>query len=339
MKRRLFLINFLNGLAGISVFPYRLSGSNIFFNNLTSTTKKISFGICSDVHQDLFPNVESRLEEFIKVANEKQVDFIIQLGDFCFPREENKNFMNIWNSFNGAKYHVLGNHDMDKCSKSEILEFWGVDNKKPFYSFDLNDFHFIVLDPNNIFKNGEYLPYENGNYFQEEGKINYLTPEQLDWLNEDLLKTLKPSIIFSHQPLNLTVSNRKKVLEILEINSRKIIACFSGHMHKNWHVVENSINHVQINSMCYLWVGDKYMYKGRFPNEIQEKYPNIKRMIPYRDSLYCFVEIDLELGVIQITGKSSEFIPPGPEQLGLVETGIFGPSSSIDSRTIKIDYW
>src|SRR5690606_28336190 len=102
-------------------------------------------------------------------------------------------------------------------------------------------------------------------------------------LNKDLLKTSKPSIIFSHQPLNQSVSNKKEVLEILENNSQKIIACFSGHMHKNWHVVENSINHIQINSMCYFWVGDKYMYEGRYPKEIEKKYSNLKRMIPYKD--------------------------------------------------------
>ena len=42
----------------------------------------------------------------------RKPDFIIQLGDFSLPRKQNQLFIDKWNSFNGPKYHVLGNHDM-----------------------------------------------------------------------------------------------------------------------------------------------------------------------------------------------------------------------------------
>lgn len=314
----------------------------ILFNNCKvqdryTDSNIVRFGVCTDVHHDLFPDTEDRLKEFIAEANNRKVDFIIQLGDFCFPYKENNNFLETWNKFKGNKYHVLGNHDMDKCTKEIILDFLGMDETKPYYSFDFKNFHFIVLDPNNIYKNGEYLPYEYGNYFKEEN-INYLTPEQLNWLKEDLNKTSKPCIIFSHQPLNYSVSNKKELFEIFDNPkySDKIIACFSGHLHKNWYVKENSINYFQINSMCYLWVGGEYMYESRYPDEVEKKYPNLKYMIPYRESLYAFVDIDIEQGILKITGKLSEFIPPGPTELGIKESGIFAPSPSIHSRIITI---
>lgn len=319
-----------------------LSGSLLFFNCKAEDSefdepgkKKVSFGICTDVHQDFFPNVEERLGQFIKASRDKEVDFIIQLGDFCYPKPENMDFRTTWDSFNGSRYHVLGNHDMEKCSKEEVLDFWGVDKTKYYYSFDVKDFHFIVLDPNNIYNNGEYTPYNNGNYSSAEN-INYLTPEQLNWLREDLAKTSKKTVIFSHQPFQI-FGNINEVLGVIdETNgSSKIITCFSGHNHSNWYTQEYGLNHVQINSMCFKYVGDKYIHETSFPDEVEVQYPLLKKMIAYKDALYCFVELDLENKEIRISGKKTVFIPPGPEELGYSKTGIAGFSTSIDSRIVK----
>ncbi len=59
----------------------------------------VSFGICTDVHKDLMHDADERLSKFINDMNQKQVDFTIQLGDFCRPYTYNDTFMNIWNSF------------------------------------------------------------------------------------------------------------------------------------------------------------------------------------------------------------------------------------------------
>ncbi|GGK41880.1 MULTISPECIES: hypothetical protein [Flavobacteriaceae] len=61
------------------------------------------------MHKELIPGVDERLETFINKANERKVDFIIQLGDFCMAEGKNRAFLNIWKSFEGRKYHVLGN--------------------------------------------------------------------------------------------------------------------------------------------------------------------------------------------------------------------------------------
>lgn len=334
MKRRSFLKNTAIGLTGAPL----LRDIPVLPGEKERRGSTVTFGLCTDTHQDIFPGVEDRLAEFIQAAKKRKVDFILQNGDFCFPSGTNGNFMSVWNSFPGLKYHVLGNHDMDRCSKDEAFDFFGAGTSQFYYSFEVKGFHFIVLDANYIYKNGRYIPYEKGNYFSNPGYINYLTPDQLDWLRKELAKTSKPVIIFSHQPLNLTVSNRGEVLKILrDANSggvKKVIACFSGHLHKNWHVVVDDIHHVQVNSMSYLWVGDRYSCETRYPTEVQAQYPYLKNMIPYKDALYAFVELDAGRREIRITGRSSGFIPPGPHELGIAEEGIYAPSASVDSRIL-----
>lgn len=117
--------------------------------------------------------------------------------------------------------------------------------------------------------------------------------------------------------------------------NKKIIASFSGHHHLNWFMVEDSVNFVQINSMCYWWGGDKYIYANRYTKEINEKYPLMKKMVPYKDPLYAIIELDLDSRKIKIRGIPSEFIPPTPQDLGYSGTDQFAPSPSIDSRVIN----
>ena len=67
-------------------------------------------------------------------------------GEFQ-PEERNRPFIDVWNRFSGSKYHVIGNHDLEKrYSRESVLSFWGA--KAPYYSFDQSGYHFVVLDGN-----------------------------------------------------------------------------------------------------------------------------------------------------------------------------------------------
>ena len=46
----------------------------------------------------------------------------------------------------------------DKYSKEEFVAGFGMPGR--YYSFDKGDFHFIVLDGNNLFDEGKYIPYQ-----------------------------------------------------------------------------------------------------------------------------------------------------------------------------------
>lgn len=51
---------------------------------------KIKFAIFSDLHYEHIPDGFQRLENFVSKAKEAEVDFVIELGDFCSPKDENK---------------------------------------------------------------------------------------------------------------------------------------------------------------------------------------------------------------------------------------------------------
>ncbi len=280
----------------------------------------IRFGVCADVHRDIMFDAGDRLQYFVDEMNKEKVDFIIQLGDFCFPKEENRTFVETWNSFNGPKYHVLGNHDMDISSKQEIMDFLDMENN--YYSFDLKGFHFTVLDPNFLIDSNAYIPYEKGNYFAHGSTRGNLPPEQLEWLKNDLKNSSHPVILFSHQPLSSTDSTKNvyQVRAILEkaneeAGFKKVIACFNGHTHTNDCKEINGIQYVQFNSMSYKWLGDKYACPERYSPELNANYPSLKYTAPYKDPLYAIVEIHPGSS-ISIKGRETSWVFPSPVELG-----------------------
>lgn len=283
-------------------------------------TKPVTFAVVSDLHQDIAHDAEERLGTFLRAANDSQVDFIIELGDFCMPKEENKPFLKLWQDYAGEKYMLLGNHDMDNCSKEEVMQFIGMNNR--YYSFDKGDFHFVVLDPNNIYDGEKYIPYENGNYFGYGEKVSYVDPEQVEWLKKDLQSTDKRCIIFSHQSFECSSQNREEIRKIFEDENlragyKKVAVAFSGHDHTNYMKEINGIAYIQINSASNQWVGEKYACPERFSDEINQKRPALKYTLPYKDALYGIVTLTGD--GMQLKGVKSEFIAPGPEELGITD--------------------
>lgn len=283
-------------------------------------TKPVTFAVVSDLHQDIAHDAEERLSTFLRAANDNQVDFIIELGDFCMPKEENKPFLKRWQDYAGEKYMLLGNHDMDNCSKEEVMQFIGMNNR--YYSFDKGDFHFVILDPNNIYDGEKYIPYENGNYFGYGEKVSYVDPGQVEWLKKDLQATDKRCIIFSHQSFECSSQNREEIRKIFEDENlragyKKVAVAFSGHDHTNYMKEINGIAYIQINSASNQWVGEKYACPERFSDEINQKRPALKYTLPYKDALYGIVTLTGD--GMQLKGVKSEFIAPGPEELGITD--------------------
>jgi len=164
MKRRKF-INQLGLASAASLVPSTLLSFTPSISD-GKTAKDLKFGIVTDVHKDLMPDADKRLETFIYQAQERNVDFIIQMGDFCMAETKNKGFLKIWEQFKGPKYHILGNHDLDKQSKEEMLDFWSM--PKTYYSYDFGGYHFIVLDANFIYQDGKFIDYANANFYIDD---------------------------------------------------------------------------------------------------------------------------------------------------------------------------
>ena len=285
--------------------------------------KKVRFGICADVHKDVIHDADRRLEIFVDTMNKQKVDFIVQLGDFCRPIPANLDFLAIWKQFAGPGYHVLGNHDTDGgFAREQTLEFWG--SRKKYYSFDTGGFHFIVLDGNDVKKKN-----------RAPGYPRFIGVEQLDWLRADLERADDFTVLFSHQSLenDQSIENNADVRQVIEDANKaagfqKVVASFSGHHHIDFLRTINNIHYIQINSMSYKWVGEKYRH-ARFSVEIEKAHPWVSYTVPYKDPLFAVVTLTPD-GILRIEGTKSQFIPPTPSELGY-------PSDSLDPAADEND--
>ena len=297
----------LNGLSTAPLKAGETGTSNVY--------KSITFGIIADIHRDLTPDADDRLETFMKRVDQENPDFLISLGDFAHAVSANTAFVKRFASSKSPAYHVLGNHEMDRVDKKEAVAFLNMPS--PYYSFDTGGYHCVVLDPNYIYDSGKFIDYEKGNYFQFGGRVSYLNDDQCDWLENDLRKTNLPVFLFSHQSLlhdSGGIPNRAYVQRILERENercgyQKVLGCFNGHHHADFYRTMSGIHYFSINSVSYLWHNEKI--PGRYPDELQKNYPALDNMALYKDPLFCFVRIDLS-GKLTLRGIRSEWgaVPP-----------------------------
>ena len=309
----------------------------------------VKFGIFADLHVDIIHDPQRRLEEFLEICRSEDVDFIIHLGDFCYPesrhvvcKPENrpvnienalrtKTYANkdaiiaLFRDFEKPGYHVLGNHDCDMCSKEEVLRYYGVDYG-PYYSFDKGGFHFVVLDPHYYLWNGEYISFRNGNYFdacnQPVPALPYLPPEQLRWLEEDLAKTPYPTVLFSHQRLtedDCSIRNAAALRTVLKNAPKGVLLAINGHEHMDNVSKTDRTWFLNLNSMSNYWLGTEFDHPERYTREIDEKYPNLRYTVPYRNAVFAIVTLD-EVGAT-VRGRSSTLVGSTPEQQGVYERG------------------
>ena len=334
MKRRKFINQAGLGSAALLGSPLQLSfkPSSLFGND-----KSLRFGIVADVHKDLMPDADERLEKFISEAQERDLDFIIQLGDFCMADPKNKDFLSIWERFKGPRYHVLGNHDMDRNSKQEMLEFWTM--PKTYYSYDFQGFHFVVLDANFIYQEGQFIDYERSNFYIDSNYRTYIDDTQIEWFEADIEATKLPTIVFSHQSLwhyQWGVKNRLSLQKIMEAHKEKVICCMNGHNHLDFHHHQNGIDYIEINSMSYQWMEDKYRNTERYPAALYEEYKWLANLATYKDPLYAFVDLDPK-GNIAIEGVKSQWVSPSPYDMGMPK-GVYGSEYSAEMSDYNLQF-
>ncbi|HVJ07240.1 MAG TPA: metallophosphoesterase [Acidisarcina sp.] len=310
LKRRDFL--FSASLSVLASGVTQVSASTLAsIEPAEDKSSSVRFGIIADLHHDFTFDAPKRLQAFVDEMNRLKPDFILELGDFCCPVENNTAIVDIWNHFHGRKYHVIGNHEMDqKCSREQVVRFWGMPGR--YYSFDRGGFHFVVMDGNDPDPQNPGERYPSG-----------IDLEQLEWLSEDLSSTRLPTIVFCHQGFdNTAVRNRESVRTLLENtpsrNGRgKVIAVFSGHFHSDYYNLINGIHYIQINSATYQWCG-KNVNNDSFGTAAEKLHPLIKYMAFYQDPLWAYVEVSHK-GVLEIHGRRSGWLGKSPHDLHLVE--------------------
>jgi predicted phosphodiesterase len=263
MNRRRFLdafAIFATGLAVVlsaSCVPPRISPS-------AEKPTRLRFGIITDLHYaDIDPSGarsyrESlvKLEECIRVMNDQKADFLVELGDFKDQDKVNpaegktlsylKRIEGVFQKFNGPRYHVLGNHDMDSLSKAQFLKVarnTGIPPDQSYYSFGVKGVRFIVLDAN--FRS-DGTSYDHGKFAWEDANI---PAAELNWLTQELASSSKPAMIFIHHQLDgegaYYVKNAAEVRRALE-SSGKVLAVIQGHRHEGQ---LNIMNHISFYTL------------------------------------------------------------------------------------------
>ena len=269
----------------------------------------LRFGLIADVHQDVMHDGCQRIGAFVEAMNKAKADFICQLGDFCWPHERNREFLEHWRAFDGPQYHVLGNHDMDGgYTREQTVALLGMPGKH--YSFDRKGVHVMVLDGN-----------EPGG--KSKGYKRYISKEQLSWISKDLEATSLPTIVFTHQALDHSagVENSEDVRKTFEeakteTGQKKVVACFCGHHHDDQARQINGIHYIRINSASYTWLGGQFKHES-YSKDIHREFPWISHTAPYKDPLWALVEMDLTRGCIVIRGKKTSWVGPTPWELGI----------------------
>lgn len=244
-----------------------LGGSAAFFGTMPtwlygeeSDNPLFTFGIVTDCHYGdmdtkgsrYYRESDEKLAECVKEMNAARASFLVELGDFKDQGdtvEKTLKFLNeiegVYTGFKGPRYHVLGNHDMDRISKAQFqgaIENTAIAPERTYYSFDHQGFHFVVLDANYL---ADGTDYNSGNFNWTEA---YVPAPELVWLAEDLAAAApRPVVVFIHQLLDadegsVYVRNAAAVRAVLEKCGR-VRAVFQGHHHAGSYRMRGGIHY------------------------------------------------------------------------------------------------
>lgn len=230
----------------------------------------VRFGLITDVHAHdtdspvegkWMTHTEERLAAFTDAMNTWAPEFIVQLGDFingwvvlgADPGDAARipDILAwadaLYGAFDGARYHVIGNHDVYNLDKQQYTTILGID--RTFYSFDVGGFHFVVLDVQ-FAEDGSDLAHTY------TGVAGFAPGPELDWLHADLAASDAPTVVFVHQMLDAyieewgraIVANQPDVQAVLA-GDGDVIAVFQGHDHDNVYHLIDGIHYVTFEAL------------------------------------------------------------------------------------------
>lgn len=259
ISRRLFLKSSLVTLPAVGLMGQSLAGKR---------SPVVRFGVVTDCHYAdrepagvrFYRESLYKMAEFTDVMNKEKVDFVIHLGDFKDEDPDRREadtlrylqqLEAVYARFRGARYHVIGNHDLDSITKTQFLtnvKNTGIATGLGYYSFDRNGFHFVVLDPN---FHADGTDHNSGDFEWFESTV---PQPQLAWLQADLKATSLPAVVFVHHSLyelpdeTMHVDNAAAVRKILEASGR-VVAVFHGHCHREGYSLINNIHYTLLPAM------------------------------------------------------------------------------------------
>ena len=177
------------------------------------------------------------LNTFLSHMTEKfQPDFLVQNGDIIegtgrdgeVGSGELRSIKRIHDEVGIPVKWVIGNHEVRAVTKEEYLQALEIDY---LYKYeDIGDYRIVIIDSNFDEQDRDIIP---GDYYTR-GKVSQ---EQMQWLEEEALKTDKKKIVFIHHPPVWNIPNKENdglPLNALELRSlfakNDVTAVFAGHI-------------------------------------------------------------------------------------------------------------
>lgn len=240
-----------------------LASGNVLKAAHAKQTEVLSLGLLTDIHYADKNTLGTRAyrdsllkgkdaAEFFKI---KKPAAIICLGDLidAAPSVDTEisyltAICKVLNIAGIPRHHVLGNHCVATLKKEEFFKYAKSANTEGHYSFDLKGTHFIVLD---ACYNSKMEPYGRNNFVWHDSNM---TPQEIEWLKEDLAETKLPTVIFTHQRLDVDRPNKYAIKQSVEVRkileeSKKVRVVFQGHSHKNELAEVNEIPYCTLAAM------------------------------------------------------------------------------------------
>ena len=328
--------------------------------------KGIKFLVFTDLHADMIHDGVARMARIAETARKENVDFVIQLGDLCYPEEawlrtnsprslqvmaekrpwslgrddEKRAIRSMLKEIGRPVYHVLGNHDLHVCDKETLCRYLGIPG--PYYSFCEGGYRFLALDTNLIRTRDGMLDMAYGNHGKyAEEQLKYLSGEQLEWLEDMLASSEEPCMLLSHvsltDPLSGIHESEKLKAILKKQKSGKVILAMNGHGHVDGLRWIERVPFWDVNSASYHFLGERYS-RIRYSRKLCEAYPRLRETAPYYDPLYAIAEIRSD--AISIRGTFSWFVGPSPQEAGMPEEeNDYPPCAEIRDRVIPRAGW
>jgi alkaline phosphatase len=256
LSRRAFTWQGTLFLAGSSLVGSEVSG---FPGKDEEIEPRLRIGLVTDLHYaDKAPRIHryyretlAKFAEAAKRFRQSKTDLVIELGDLIDVGDSLKveqgylkRIVKDFRATPGQHHYVLGNHCVWSLTKPEFLGIVG--QKRSFYSFDLKDNHFVVLDA--CFRS-DGQPYGRGNFQWTDANV---PPAEIEWLRSDLKRTPHKSLVFLHQRLDTGspygVKNAPEIRKILE-ESGKVLAVLQGYYHLNDYTEIGGVHYVTLAAM------------------------------------------------------------------------------------------
>jgi 3',5'-cyclic AMP phosphodiesterase CpdA len=324
--------NFLTAAALTA--PAALIGTE---HGASAASKPLKVCVFADIHYrpGTFPNSEnmSFLKRILARAESERCDMMIHLGDFVHNvrDEKEKAYVKLYNDFKIPGYHILGNHDQDGNPYKETCDAYRMPDGH--YTFDKGGFRFVIADPNYFCNEpGKFIHHENGNYFKriKGSTINWIPPEQLEWMRSTIVGSPYPCIVLSHQSFErgrgAPVMNKAEVQAIFrDANAKKpgtVRLVMNGHMHMDHLRVLDNILYWDVNSANYQWYGKLHT---KYPEEYAKAVRSANKVLAWDAPLSAILTIWPD-GRIKIDGSRAGWL------YGVTPTDAGYPTTDSDGR-------